>query len=213
LLEPGLGADPGGHRRGFVELVARARALPGLASAASGAGRLVISREEARGRREVSLTVAGARVTGEVGGAPFDVTVRRKEMEGHLAGEPLWIWMHGREAEGHIGGHDVSYVLHETPSGHLLRGSSVGHTVRFEQSAGTLSWLPGCEQPLVRLPRLSPDETVYQGSCASGRRMRVRVPGSLEELPALPRFILLSLLLNEREDGPGRQLFSKAGGR
>jgi hypothetical protein len=93
----------------------------------------------------------------------------------------------------------VAFSLHGTPTGYLLRGQAVGHTVRLEESHGLLSWLPSCEQPLVRLPRAGDAASVYQGTCASGRRMRVTVPDQFHELPPLPRMIVLSLLLTERE--------------
>jgi len=117
-----------------------------------------------------------------------------------MAGEPVWIWMHGQEAEGHIGGHAVGFWLHETPTGHLLRGQGVGHTIRLEESHGLFSWLPACEHPLVRLPRGALAETVYQGACASGRRMRLTLPDELGRMAPFPRLILLALLLTDREE-------------
>ena len=174
-------------------------------------GRLVINEE---GQRDVLLDVAGDTLSGEMRRARIEVEVRPVEISGHIAGEPVWIFMHGREAEGHIGGHDVSFFLHETPTGYLLRGQAVGHTVRLELSHGELSWLPSCEQPLVLLPRELPREAVYQGACASGRRVRLTVPDALALWRPLPRLILLALLLTERDDGSAApRLFPPKEGR
>lgn len=201
LARPGLAADADGHRRQFLELVAGARKLQAsgwsLGGGADSAGEIRISRQ---GRREVTLRVAGRRLDGTVGGMPFHVVVKPAEVQGHLGGEPLWMWLRGREADGHIGGRGVGFVLHETPRGHLLRGQSVGHTVRIEEAHGELSWLPSCNRPLLRLPRTALPETTYQGTCASGQRVRVTLPDAFTALPALPRLALLGLLLSEEEE-------------
>jgi hypothetical protein len=160
-------------------------------------GRLVIHEE---GQPDILLGASRDQLTGEVRGAKVKVTVKRAEIVGHMAGEPVWIWMHGREAEGNIGGHQVGFWLHQTPTGHLLRGKAVGHTLRLEESHGVLSWLPACERPLLRLPRGPLAETVYQGTCASGRRIRLTLPDALDEMAPLPRLILLALLLTERDE-------------
>jgi hypothetical protein len=160
-------------------------------------GRLVINEE---GERDVLMSASAEWLGGEVRGAAVGVSVGASEITGHMAGEPVWIWMHGQEAEGHIGGHPVGFWLHQTPTGHLLRGRGVGHTIRLEQSHGVLSWLPSCEGPLVRLPRGRLAETVYQGACASGRRMRLTLPDELARMAVFPRLILLALLLTEREE-------------
>jgi Ca-activated chloride channel family protein len=201
LGREGLGTDAGGYRRQFLELVARARQLDSagwsLGGDAPAEGELVISRT---GRPDLRLAVAGRRIDGRVAGLPFHVLVKTTELQGHLGGEPLWMAIRGREAEGHIGGHEVGFVLTETPRGFLLRGQAVGHTVRMEESHGELSWLPSCERPLLRLPRERPGETVYQGSCASGQRVRLVMPRSFELLPPLPRLVLLGLLLTEKPE-------------
>jgi hypothetical protein len=171
---------------------------------------LIISEE---GQRDVRIHVLGVHdanknetrmhLLGWVRGQQFGVKVAPVELEGSLAGEPVWIWMHGEEAEGHIGGHEVGFSLHTTPGGFLLRGQAVGHTVRLEESHGFLSWMPACERPLLRLPRGPTAEVVYQGACASGRRMRLVLPDTLGRVPPLPRLILLALLLTEREGETG----------
>ena len=206
LAREGLGRDPGGHRRGFVTLLEQARALHlvGNDPYSDPAGRLVVSQV---GRPDISLAVDAQGLHGEVGGQPFEVAVKGVEIDGHLAGEPIWLHMHGREAEGHIGGHDVGFVLTETPAGHLLRGVSVGSTVRLEESFGRLSWLPSCEHALVRLPRGEAKNRVFQGACASGRRMRLVVPQALDDLAPLPRLILLALLLIEPDEPGAHPLF------
>jgi hypothetical protein len=174
-------------------------------------GRLVINEE---GERDVLLDVAGDTLSGEMRGARIDIEVRPVEISGHLAGEPVWIFLHNDEAEGHIGGHTIGFFLHQTPTGYLLRGQAVGHTVRLELSHGVLTWLPSCEGPLVRLPRELPREAVYQGACSSGRRIRVTVPDALALWRPLPRLILLALLLSERDDGSAApRLFPPKEGR
>ena len=88
--------------------------------------------------------------------------------------------------------------------------------MRIEESHGELSWLPSCERPLVRLPRGPAAEAVYQGTCASGRRVRLTVPDDFAALPPLPRLILLALLLTERDEaqaGQARELFPHEGTR
>jgi hypothetical protein len=149
------------------------------------------------GRAPVTLMLAGRRLEGHVRGARVDVQVGRAELTGSIAGEPVWIWMHGDEAEGHIGGHAVGFTLTHTEAGDLLQGTSVRHTVRLERWLGLLSWLPGCEEWLLPLPRDAEPRTVYQATCATGRRLRLSLPDALDELPPLPRLILLALLLTE----------------
>jgi hypothetical protein len=207
LAEAGLGRDPGGHRRRFLDLVKRVDLPPHASHDEGRERRLVVSQE---GRPEISVAVDNGHVSGRVGGEPFDLAVKGAVLEGHVAGEPLSLWMHGREAEGHIGGHDVGFVLAGTPTGHLLRGISVGSAVRLEESAGSISWLPSCERPLVRLPSTSAPVSVYQGTCASGRRMHLVLPRALDELADLPRMIVMSLVLIEPDEPGARPLFRNA---
>jgi hypothetical protein len=173
---------------------------------------LVLSLE---GQGDITLGVEGRRIEGRVRGAEVRLEIRPREIEGRLAGEPVWIWMHGDEAEGHIGGHAVGFTLAESPAGNLLlQGTAVGHTVRLERWFGLFSWLPGCESWLLPLPRGPGGITVYQGACDSGRRLRLTVPDAIEDLPPLPRFIVLSLLLTEDDEAiaaRGRHLFPAAG--
>jgi hypothetical protein len=161
-------------------------------------GRVLIQED---GQRDQLLRASAHRLEGSVRGAPVDVEVQGPELSGRLAGEPVWIWLREREAWGHIGGHEVRFWLHRTPTGHLLRGEGVGHTLRFEESGGTLHWLPSCERPLERQAAGPGWETVYEGVCASGRRMRLTVTDELAKMPPFPRLILLALLLTEREEG------------
>jgi hypothetical protein len=200
LAQDGLGPDQGGHRRSFLQLVDRAETVAGggwpLGGDQAGRGQLVITQD---GRRKASLQVQGQRLRGDVRGTSVQVAIKPVEIEGHMAGEPVWIWMHGREAEGHIGGHRVGFTVTETPTGHLLRGTGVGHTIRLEEAHGRLSWLPSCERPLLRIPTGRERAIVYQGACASGGRMRVILPDAFDVWPPLPRLILLSLLLTEQD--------------
>jgi hypothetical protein len=166
--------------------------------------RLVI-REE--GQRELMLGFLHGKLTGRVRGEIVDVQVKPAEITGHLAGQPVRIGLHGQDAQGEIGGHEVAFTLAHVPGGHLLRGQTIGHTVRLEQAYGVLSWLPGCDLPLVRLPRTRAPETIFQGSCASGRRMMITVPDAFAAVPPLPRLILLALLLSEREELSDPRLF------
>jgi hypothetical protein len=187
--------------------------LAGAAPVQAGEGQLVIGSD---GRDEATLTVGGRRLAGQVRGAPVAVAVNKTEIEGKMADEPVWIWMRRREAQGHIGGQDVAFALTETPSGHLLTGTAVGHTVRLEESDGLLSFQPGCEQALVRLvtPAGAPGTTTYQGRCQSGRRLRVTLPEQLQDLAPMPRLILLALLLTEQDEllaARGRSLFPRRG--
>jgi secreted protein with Ig-like and vWFA domain len=205
--------DPGGHRQGFRELVSRVRGLAGTAMQGVGRSPGALTIEE-EGRWDAIVKVANGRVDGKVRGAPVSVSVERSSIAGHMAGEPVRIWMRGREAEGEIGGHDVGFTLIETPTGHLLRGKAVGHTVRLEESYGVLTWLPSCERPLVRLPRGTAAEQTYQGTCESGHRMRVTLPDQFGALEPLPRLVLLSLLLTDREEPTGApRLFPAKAGR
>jgi len=194
LAADSLGPDPGGHRREFLRLLQRVRDL-------DLAGHITISRD---GRRDVSLAVApgpsGLRIEGVVRGVAVAVEVHGVEIRGRIGVDPVFMWMHGDEADGRIGGREVGFVLVDTPGGHLLRGTAVGHTVRLERSFGRLSWLPECERALLPLPRGPAAATTYQGTCASGQRMRVSVPDAFDELPPLPRSILLALLLTERPE-------------
>jgi hypothetical protein len=160
-------------------------------------GRLVIHEE---GQPDLLLRVSDQRLEGRVRGVEVSVVVRARELTGYLAGEPVSIRLRGDRATGYIGGHDVAFWLYGTPGGHLLRGDGVGHTIRFEQSQGGLSWLPACERPLARLPRQTLPESVYEGVCASGRRMRLILPDELDRMAPLPRLILLSSLLTGREE-------------
>jgi hypothetical protein len=171
-----------------------------VASHARGPGPPHLTIEE-EGEDRLLLWVLGDRLEGFVRHARVDVKVGSVELGGHLAGDPVWIWLHGHQAEGQIGGHPVSFVLYETPAGYLLRGQAVGHTVRLELADGTLSWLPSCEAPLVRLLRGRAPETVYQGTCASGQQMTVTVPAAFDRWLPLHRLILLALLLSDRADG------------
>jgi hypothetical protein len=208
LAQQGLGADPNGHRRAFLELVRLARRAPESAQAPGElAPRLRIRHE---GRPEVAIALDQDRLRGDVRGTPVDVAIERARLEGHIGGEPVLISMRRDEAEGTIGGHKVAFHLHVTPGGHLLRGTGVGHTVRLERSFGTLSWLPACDVPLLPLPRGRAPVTTYQGTCASGRRVQVILPDTWDTVPPLPRMILLGLLLTEKDEilsGRGAELF------
>jgi hypothetical protein len=182
-------------------LVAKARKLS-LAAVLRGPddAHLVIERT---GAPTIDLQLAGDRLHGRAGGAPFDIKLGARELSGQVGGDPLWLHVTGSDADGHIGGHDVGFVVSKTPEGHLLRGTSVGTTVRLEEGPGQLSWLPGCDRPLVRLPRTSLRHHIYQGGCADGARTRIAVPVEVAALPALQRMVVLSLLLNDRGDGRG----------
>jgi hypothetical protein len=160
------------------------------------------------GRPDIDVEVSPHAFHGQAGGQPVDLSIAGAHLTGHLAGEPISLWMRGRQAHGTIAGSDVAFFLNDTPTGHLLRGVSLGTTVRFEESIGSISWLPSCQTALVRLPRRERDVVVYQGGCATGRRMRLELPTTVADLAPLPRLILLALLLVEREEPGARQLFA-----
>lgn len=159
--------------------------------------RLVIRRA---GRPDVSLVLAGDRVVGQVRGRPVSLTITSAQILGKLGDQNVWLWMHGHEAEGQVAGAPVRFEIAETPRGQALREGYVIHgalpaqATRIVASDGELSWFPGCE---AALPLVEPD--AYQGRCSSGREARVVVPESWRRLPLLPRLILLSFFLTERD--------------
>lgn len=185
----------GGHRNRVLQQVSDPPSVPARSQ-------IIINQA---GRKELQLSVVGNRLAGTVHGIPVQLDVNEHTIEGRIDGEPVLVWIRGQEAAGRMGGHDVGYSHTETAGGHLLSGTAVGHTVRFETSYGILSWLPGCEAPLLSLPRGRQNETVYQGLCKSRRRMRVTIPDTFEALPPMARLIVLSLLLTERDEVFSRQ--------
>lgn len=162
--------------------------------------RLLIARA---GQPEVAVSLAADRVLGRIRGAPVDLTLGPAQIVGKLGQRNVWLWVRGHRAEGEIGGLPVRFELVETSEGHQLRqgfsvrGSLPYGAVRIETTAASLSWLP-CRSPLAAAA-----EGVYQGRCASGNEARVTIPPSWRRLPVLPRLILLSFFLGERDPALG----------
>jgi hypothetical protein len=137
----------------------------------------------------------GPRIVGKVRDATFALELVGQRILGKLGDENVLLLLHDTEAQGTIANHEVGFQLSTTPTGHLLRGSVPAHTTRVEMTDKTLSYYPGCDEPLVLVaPR------TYAGSCGGGRT-QVVVPLAWQRLPPLTRLVLLSLLLPEREAG------------
>jgi hypothetical protein len=159
--------------------------------------RLLIQRA---GRAEVSLVLAGDRVVGKVGEVPVSLLLSGAQLLGKLGDRNVWLWLHGHEAEGYIGSAPVRFELADTPAGQELREGFVLHgqlpaqATRIATGAGALSWFPGCGAPL------SPAGAgTYEGRCRRGGEARVAIPESWQRLAPLPRLILLSFFLTERD--------------
>jgi hypothetical protein len=161
--------------------------------------RLVIQRGR---RREVSLVLAGGRVVGTVRGTPVALTIDGALITGRLGDRPVSLWLHPRHAQGQIGGLPARFELAETPAGVALRAGTTikgplpATSTRVVTGPGGLAWSPGCN---VALPARGAG--TYQGRCGSGGQARVSLPPAWQELPLLPRLILLSLFLTERDQG------------
>jgi hypothetical protein len=166
-------------------------------SAAAPAPRLLIARQ---GRPATALVLAGERVVGTIRGVRLDLTLRPAQLVGVLGTANVTLWLHGTQADGDIGGIPTRFALLEVDGGHQLREGFAVRTslppgsTRVALSPHTLTWSPGCDAPL---PALSPG--VYDGACSSGARARVVLPPSWQRLPPLPRLILLSFFLTERD--------------
>lgn len=156
-----------------------------------GAGELVILRE---GRRDVKVFVTANRITGVVRDTPISLRVFPAQIIGKIGGQPVNVWMVGRNASGEMAGWDSGFVLTPTWQGDLLRGEIPGQTVRVEHGPDMLSWYPGCGR---EVPAVAPN--VYEGVCDGKRRVHVVIPEALARMPALPRLILLGLLLTEKD--------------
>jgi hypothetical protein len=162
----------------------------------------VIARE---GEAEVRLVLAGDRVIGKVRGTPVDLSVEGGRIAGKLGHRNVWIWLRGHEAQGDIGGVPVKFQLIDTRDGHQLReGFSVRSflplaATRVETTATTLAWSPGCGAPLGESA-----PGTYEGRCLSGHGARVVIPPNWRSLPVLPRLLLLSFFLTERDPALAR---------
>ena len=157
----------------------------------------MITRE---GRRDVTLVLAGNRVVGRVRNTPVALTVLAAQILGKIGDQDVWLWLHGREAEGTIGGFPVHFALTETADGQALRQGQLPHELldatatRIATGAHGLAWFPSCPTPLA-----AAGTGVYEGRCLSGRYMRIAIPERWRQVPPLPRLILLSVVLNQRE--------------
>jgi hypothetical protein len=164
--------------------------------------RLLIARQ---GQPATALLLAGDRVAGTIRGAPADLTIHPAQLVGTLGSANVTLWLHGSQAEGDIGGIPTRFELLEVDGGQQLREGFAVRTslppgsTRLAFSAGTLTWSPGCGAPL---PEVGPG--VYEGLCATGARARVVIPPGWLRLPALPRLILLSFFLTERDPALAR---------
>lgn len=168
------------------------------------APRLVINRP---GRRPIALVLAGDRIVGKVRDSVVGLTISPSQISGKLGEHTVDLWLHGRYARGAVDGNPIHFELLDTTTGHALRvgrflreASPVG-SIRIVTTASSLSWSPGCDAPLTAVrPGL------YQGRCARGTDTEVVIPPSWQQLPGLPRLILLSFFLSER-DGDLEDLF------
>jgi hypothetical protein len=191
---PGLAWPPGG-------MVDPVDSSPGAAGkpTPSAARRLVIARQ---GRREITLAVTGDdhgfHINGQVRDARVDLEIAGPRITGKLGDENVLLLMRGTEAQGTIANHDVGFTLVTTPHGHLMRGSVPAHTTRVETTETTLAYYPGCDDPLALVAPGS-----YRGTCGGGKA-EIILPPVWQQLPPLPRLILLSLLLPEPERGDDR---------
>jgi hypothetical protein len=154
--------------------------------------RVVIARE---GRREIAIAIEGTRIVGRIRDAAVALEIVGQRILGKLGDENVFLLQHGTEAEGTIANHGVGFQLSPTPTGHLIRGSVPAHTTRVEMTPATLSYHPGCDDPLTLVA-----PNTYAGTCGGGQT-RVILPAAWQQLPALTRFILLSLILPERDPG------------
>jgi hypothetical protein len=154
--------------------------------------RLVLSRE---GKADIALDVTADGIRGHVRGTPVALRVSAASVSGKIGDEPVALWLlGGRRAEGTIFGQDVLFELTPTDQGHLLRGSVPGHGVRLDIGPAALHFMPGCDQPLA-----AAGAGVYQGRCASGRRVKVEIPPAMLQMPPLARMLLLGMILTERD--------------
>jgi hypothetical protein len=164
--------------------------------------RLLIARQD---QPATALLLAGDRVAGTIRGAPVDLTVHPAQLVGTLGSSNVTLWLHGSQAEGDIGGIPTRFELLEVDGGQQLREGFAVRTslpagsTRLALSTGTLGWSPGCG---AALPAVGPG--VYEGLCATGGRVRVVIPPGWQRLPALPRLILLSFFLTERDPALAR---------
>jgi hypothetical protein len=169
---------------------------PGNVARPVAAVSLTITRQ---GRRLISISLSttseGVHVAGRVRDAEISLDIVGARIFGKVAGENLLLLQHGDETEGTIANHGVAFALAETPTGHLMRGSVPAHTTRVELAGTKLSYYPGCDDPLEQVA-----PNTYEGTCGGGKT-RVVLPTAWQRLPAVPRFVLLSLLLPERDPG------------
>lgn len=146
------------------------------------------------GRQEVSVTVDATRVQGKVRSTPVAIELKGGQILGKAGIENVSLWIRGYVASGTIAGRDVGYELSPTNDGHLLRGSLPSHTVRVELTSKSLSWYPGCDQPLALV-----GPGVYEGRCSWGGKARVAIPEPLQKMAPMAKLILLGILLTERD--------------
>lgn len=185
---PALAWPPGR----FGEQVDAPSRPAGPTTASAPAAPLLIARE---GRRPIAIAIDGARIAGKVRDADIGLQIVGQRIIGKVGGENLLLLQHGDEAEGTIANHAVGFSLFTTPTGHLMRGSVPAHTTRVEISGRTLSYYPGCDDPLTMVAA-----NTYEGTCGGGK-VQVVLPAAWQHLPPLTRLILLSLLLPERDPG------------
>jgi hypothetical protein len=158
--------------------------------------RLTIRRADAR---TVDLVIAGDRVVGRADQARVALTVSSAELTGRLGPHAIVLRLHGRRAEGTVSGWPVRFELADIPGGQALRVVGVGlrplfaaHT-QLESTATTLTWPSRCtatrSDPAAR----------YEGRCATGGPVAITIPAAWQQMPPLPRLILLALFLSESD--------------
>lgn len=160
--------------------------------------RLIIRRP---GRGEASLLLAGGRVVGQAGNTTVSLAISEGGIVGRLGPHPVSLSLHGQRAHGTIAGRPVRFELADIPQGHALRAAALGERPLFfsntllEATANHLSWpRSSCK---AALEGAAPG--VWKGRCDSGGEMLVSLPRAWLALPELPRLIVLSLVLTERE--------------
>jgi hypothetical protein len=151
------------------------------------------------GRGDVTLTLANGRMAGRAGATPVDFHLSEGRLTGNLGTYPVLLSIHDRRAEGTVGGRPIRFELADISGGHALRAVSVGLNPLFapntllEVTADRLWWRSACGEALA-----ARGAGRYQGSCGGEGPVTATLPRGWWDLPAMPRMIVLSLLVSGR---------------